>query len=136
MSRVMSRRPAGMLAAVGLASGALVLGAVPANADVERRGTCSAGSSWDVDIERERGVFDIDVEVQSQTSGENWQLVVTQNGKRVFSSTLPSRQDSDDRYADVDWIFTAKNTPRVRDRFRLVATNQTTGEVCRVMVSA
>lgn len=116
-----------------VAAGALlVAGAAPALADVERRGTCSATSTWEADAEREGRYFELDFEVNTQTPGEDWRLVVAQNGKRIYSDTRPATRDFDDRLADVDWSLAARNKSGVRDRFAMTATNQITGERCQV----
>lgn len=115
------------------AAGALLAaGAAPALADVERRGTCSASSTWEADAEREGGFYEIDFEVNTATPDEDWRLVVAQNGKRIYSDSRPATRDFDDRMADVDWSLVARNKAGVRDRFVMTATNQVTSERCQV----
>lgn len=126
--KTITRISAGTVAAGAL----LVAGAVPALADVERRGTCSATSTWEADADREGRYFELDFEVNTQTPGEDWRLVVTHNGKRIYSDTRPATRDFDDRMADVDWSLVARNKAGVRDRFAMTATNQATGERCQV----
>lgn len=125
-------RKIGSVAAVsGVVAVAGLLGATPALADVETRGSCSAGSQWEADIERDFNVYGIDFEVTSTRADESWRLTVSQNGKRVYSNARTTFQDLDDRFADVDWEVLRPDRKGVADRFALAATNTVTGEVCR-----
>lgn len=124
-----------IVAATAVSAGLLTGVAAPAAADVERRAVCSAGSRIDIDVDRDFNVYGIDVEINSRSSDENWRLVVTRNGKRIHSSTRATRQDYDDRYGEVDWEVLARATSRARATFVAKATNQITGETCRVRVT-
>lgn len=119
------------VATTALATASLVGFAGTASADVETRGTCSADSGWEADIEREYKVYGIDFEVQTRQAGERWQLTLQQNGKKVYSNTRATTMGFDDRYADVDWEIVRPDRAGVSDRFVLVAKNLTTGEACR-----
>ena len=121
----------GSIAAAGALLAAGVIGASPALADVETRGTCSAGSQWEADLEREFNVYAMDFEVKTQKADESWRLTVTQNGKRVYSNIRSTVQEFDDRYADVDWEVVRPDRKGITDRFTLTATNTVTGEVCK-----
>lgn len=115
--------------ATALSAAALVGAASPASAVTETRGTCSAGSTWEADLERDLGVYGIDFEVTTGAGGQRWRLTVEQNGTRVHGSTRTTRAD-DDRYADVDWEVLRPDRAGVRDRFALTAVNAVTGERC------
>ena len=121
----------GSISAAGALLAAGVIGASPALADVETRGTCSAGSQWEADLEREFNVYAMDFEVKTQKADESWRLTVTQNGKRVYANTRSTFQEFDDRYADVDWEVVRPDRKGITDRFTLTATNTVTGEVCK-----
>lgn len=118
------------LAAMTLTTVAVVGFAGPAAADIETRGTCSASSGWEADIEREFGVYGMDFEVKTQKENERWRLTVQQNGKKVYSNTRATTVDFNDRYADVDWEIVRPDRAGVSDRFVLTAKNLTTGETC------
>lgn len=118
------------LAATTFTTAAVVGLAGPAFADVETRGTCSASSGWEADIEREFRVYGIDFEVKTQNANERWRLTVKQNGKQVYSNTRVTTLDFNDRYADVDWEVVRPDRAGVSDRFVLTAKNLTTGETC------
>ena len=117
-------------AAAGTIGALVIAGAAPALANVERRGMCSATSTWEADAEREGNFIEVDFEVDTATPDEEWTLVVRQNSKRIFSDTRPASRDFEDRLADVDWSVTARDTARAQDRFQLTATNQVTKERC------
>ena len=119
------------LAAATITAGVSVCLAVPAAADVEPRGMCSAASAWEADIERDFGVYDIDFEVKTQVVGERWRLVLQQNGRSVYSDTRATVQDVDGRYADVDWEIVRPDRAGTSERFILSARNISTGETCR-----
>lgn len=123
-------------ASVGVtAIGALLIaGAAPAMADVERRGMCSATSTWEADADREFDFFELDFEVNTPTADENWRLVVRQNGKTIYTDTRPTTRDFDDRLADVDWSLTARDKSGSRDRFEFTARNQATSETCKATI--
>lgn len=124
-----------MIASTIASTGMLGLLASPAQADVERRIDCSAASRLDIDVDRGRSQYKIDVEVITEKPGEIWRLVATQNGKRIHASTRTTQRDGDDRYADADWIFTsARGVGQQRFAFR--AQNRATGETCRITVRA
>ena len=119
------------LAATTLTTAAIVGFAGPASADVETRGTCSASSAWEADIELDFGAYGIDFEVKTKKAGERWRLTMKQNGKKVYSKARATTMDLDDRYADVDWEIVRPNRAGVADVFVLSAKNLTTGETCR-----
>lgn len=123
-------------ASIGVAAiGALLIaGAAPAMANVERRGMCSATSTWEADADREFDFFELDFEVNTPTADENWRLVVRQNGKTIYTDTRPAIRDFDDQLADVDWSLTARDKAGTRDQFAFTAKNQVTNETCRATI--
>lgn len=125
--RRMTRATVGVAAAGAL----MIAGAAPAMADVERRGMCTATSTWEADADREFEYFELDFEVNTATADENWRLVVRQNGKTIYTDTRPATRDFDDRLADVDWSLTARDTSASRERFEFTARNQVTNETCK-----
>ena len=127
----MSLRTRSVLAA-SVAGGMLIgstMMAAPANAEIERsaQGTCKSGAIWDLDVERDDGLLEIDFDVDRARPGEVYRATVKVNKKRVWRANL--RTDSD---GDV-WF-----TRMVRDRkgpdritVRLVSNK---GDVCRAKV--
>ena len=113
-------------------AGALALtvaGAVPASArgndDVERRGSCSAGSDWKLKLSPEDGRLEVEFEVDANVNGQTWRVRLLDNGTRFFSGTrttvAPSGSFELRRVTD-DLAGT--------DHIRARATNAGTGETC------
>ncbi len=105
---------------------------IPASArEIERTGSCSAGSIYQADMELEYRVWDLSFDVETRIANQNWSFTLKQNGKSVYSNTRSTLSDFDDNYAEVEWdVIRPDRTSR--DRFQFVAKNQATGEVCRV----
>lgn len=121
-----------------LIAGALSLAVLPVSAqavEIERMGTCSAGSMWNAELELEYRVFDLSFDVDTRNSGEMWTLTLKQNGKRVATQTLEAMKDFDDSYAELDWDLIRPDR-KGKDTFVFRAVNKTSGEVCRATLSA
>lgn len=135
----MSRRTSLVLAAAS-ALGATAVIAAPAasaSADVEKRGTCSAGARWEAEAEHDDGGIDVKLEVKSNRVGQSWRGTVSQDGARVHASTRTTVRDDDDDNsyrAKAEWELRRPNTGG-SDRFVLRAVNQSTGEVCRAVLT-
>ena len=120
------------VAATTVAGGMLIgstMIAAPAHADISRsdEGMCRSGALYDLEVERDDGMLEIDFDVDRARPGEVYRATVKVNKKRVWRANL--RTDSD---GDV-WF-----TRMVRDRkgpdritVRLVSNN---GDVCRAKV--
>jgi hypothetical protein len=123
-------RTATAAAAAAAALAGMVL-AVPATAapvrtDVEREkgGRCSATSSWDLSLDKERGRIEIDVDIESRQPGERWTVKVTHDGRTVFNRT---RITDDEGELDVDrTVRNKKGTDTIAFTARSSA-----GETCR-----
>lgn len=108
---------AGILAAPASAAPAL---------EVEREtmGTCSAGARWDLNLEREYGVIDIDFEIDAATPGEKWTVSIARNGSKVLRVS---------QVADPEGEIDVSHIVRDRagsDRFSVTATSAS-GQSCR-----
>ena len=116
-------------AAIGVLS-VLALGtftAVPAyakGAKVRKAGTCSARSHWKLKLSADGRVNETEFEVDSNRVGQKWNVVIADNGVRVFSAVratkAPSGSFTVDRRipnkAGIDRIVaTAKNRRDGRD---------------------
>ena len=92
--------------------GTTVLPAAAASADVDRRGTC-AGATYELGVDRERGGFEVDADVDRARPGSEWRVTVRHDGAVAVSRTL--RAD-DEGELDVDtWRRNTAGT----DTFRL-----------------
>ena len=97
------------------AAGATVLVAAPANADVERRGTC-AGATYELNVDRERSGFEVDADIDNARAFSQWTVAVRHNGKVAVSRTIKA-----DDEGEVDLDTFRKNT-RGKDTFTLTVT--------------
>ena len=109
------------------AGGATVLVAAPASADVERRGTC-AGATFELNVDRERGGFEVDADIDNARAGSEWRVAIRHDGKLATSRVLTA---DDEGELDLDTF--RKNT-RGKDTFRLTVT-PAGGSSCSVTVT-
>ena len=76
------------------AAGTTVLVAGPASADVERRGTC-AGATYELNVDRERGGYDVDADIENARAFSQWTVAVRHNGKVAVSRTLKADDEGE-----------------------------------------
>ena len=110
------------------AAGATVLVASPANADVERRGTC-AGATYELNVDRERGGYDVDADIEGAKAYSNWRVTIRHNGDLAVSRTLKA---DDEGELDLDTF--RKNTAG-KDTFTVIVT-PAGGSACSLKVTA
>ena len=101
--------------ALTAAAGATVLVAAPAHADVERRGTC-AGATYELNVDRERGGFEVDADIDNARVGSEWRVTLRHDGKVTTSRVL--RADDE---GELDLDAWRRNTAG-KDVFRLTVT--------------
>ena len=109
------------------AAGTAVLVAAPANADVEKRGTC-AGATFELNVDRERGGYDVDADIEGARAFSEWKVAVRHNGKVAVSRTIKA-----DDEGELDLDAFARNA-RGKDTFKLTVTPAGAG-ACSVKVS-
>ena len=109
------------------AAGATVLVAAPANADVERRGTC-AGATYELNVDRERGGFEVDADIDNARVGSEWRVTLRHDGKVATSRVLAA-----DNEGELDLDAWRKNTAG-KDVFKLTVT-PTGGASCSTSIS-
>ena len=66
------------------AAGTTVLVAAPANADVDRTGTC-AGATYELSVDRERGGWEVDADLDNARPGSSWRVALRHDGQVVTS---------------------------------------------------
>lgn len=116
---------AAALATAGiLAAPASAAPARPAQIERETMGTCSAGARWDLSLEREFGVIDIDFEIDAATPGEKWTVKITRNGSKVLRVSQVADAEGE---IDVNHIVRDRAG---RDRISVSATSAS-GQSCR-----
>ena len=97
------------------AAGTTVLVASPASADVERRGTC-AGATYELTVDRERGGFEVDADLDRAAVGSEWRVTIRHDGEVATSRVL--RADDE---GELDLGVHRRNTAG-KDTFRLTVT--------------
>ena len=93
-----------------------VVAMAPANADVDRNGSCGTGT-YEFSVDRERGGYDLDASIDNVKPGSTWTFVVRQDGKRLAKVTRTA-----DNEGEVDMDSYAKNTAG-KDTFAFTATS-------------
>jgi hypothetical protein len=115
---------------------ALLLAAAPtasaASQDVEREkhGTCTSGSTWKLDLDKEHGRIDVDFDVETRSAGDTWTVKVkhkrVQNGKKWVSHSRAVTDREGELEVDRN-LKDRKGTDKVVVRVKSSAS----GEVCR-----
>jgi hypothetical protein len=128
------RRAAGRLARVAVAAAAVLvvggatLAAAPATTatevERERSGSCTGTSRWELQLEREHGLIEVDLEVDSRRAGDTWIVRLKHDG--VLFAKVSRVTDRDGEF-EVDRV---RNNHRGTDYFWFRAVNQRSGEVC------
>ena len=110
-----------MLAPVAYAGGPGGGGGTVVNAG----GSCGAQSEWSMKLKPDDSNLELEFEVDSNVSGQSWNVRIRQNGSRIFSGTRVTQGASGS--------FTVHRRPSDStgiDRFVARATNPSTGETC------
>lgn len=107
----------------------LVLSLAPAASaggrEVIRTGSCSAASDWKLKVKPDDGRIELEFEVDSNVSGQRWNVTIRQNGDRIFRGSRITQGPSGS--------FSLERRPADRagtDAFVARATNPGTGERC------
>jgi hypothetical protein len=108
-------------------AGTTVLVAAPAHADVEKRGTC-AGATFELNVDRERGGFEVDADIDDARVGSEWRVAISHDGKVATSRIL--RADGE---GELDLDTFQRNTAG-KDAFKLTVT-PVGGASCSVNVT-
>ncbi|NYI99504.1 hypothetical protein HNR19_000203 [Nocardioides thalensis] len=108
-------------------AGAPLLGGVPAYAGddgVERNGSCSGRSDWELQAKARDGGLEVEAEVDSNRRGQRWKWVLRHNGDVVDRGVSRTRPPSGSFEVE-----RRTNNADGTDTFRFRATHK--GEVCR-----
>ena len=90
----------------------------------EESGVCSAGTRWELDIERERQAVYIDFSIERAPARERWTVRIAKNGSSILTTSVVTDRDGE---ADVSRRIRDTSAP---DTFSVRATSEL-GEVCR-----
>jgi hypothetical protein len=108
-------------------AGTTVLVAAPASADVERRGTC-AGATFELNVDRERGGYEVDADIDNARPGSSWKVTLRHDGTVATSRTLRA-----DNEGELDLDTFRRNTAG-KDTFKLTVT-PAGGSACSLKVT-
>jgi hypothetical protein len=127
----MTRWSIGIVAAMlGLA---VALAAAPAgmakDGDIRVRGTCTKASTSKLKLSEEDGRIEVEFEVDQNRTGVRWNVILTQNGRRIARMARVTRG----RSGSFEARFVAANRPG-RDSFVAKATSPSR-EVCSARAS-
>ena len=129
MNRLAKTATAGLVVA-GTAVGAIALApAASAGTERERWGKTSQGTEWDLSLDRERGIIEYDLDIDSRERGETWTITITRNGTTVFRGVRTT-----DRWGEIDVERRVRDLPGVADRF-VVRAVSSDGDVVRTVLS-
>lgn len=115
---------ASVAASALLAGSAIALAAGPAQADGPERSKDFWIGSTDVDfdVEKERGKFEVGVDLDDAAPGSKWRIVLRHDGKVVHAKTHRA-----DRDGEVEINKVLRDTSG-KDRFKVVVTKVGTGK--------
>lgn len=123
----MKKLLAATTALAATAAGTTLLVAGPANADVERNATCG-GAMYQLNVDRERGGFEVDVDVEGAQAFSTWTLTLRHDGAVAAQRTLKA-----DDEGDVDLGVYRKNTAG-KDVFKATV-KPASGKACSTSVT-
>ena len=66
------------------AAGTAVMAPSPAQADVDRTGTC-AGATYELSVDREKGGWEVDADLDTAEPGSAWRVALRHDGQVVTS---------------------------------------------------
>lgn len=88
--------------ATTLVLGGAVATAAPAAADIERHGRISGGGSYELSVDRERGGFEVDFELDDVRAGSRWVVRLLHDGNTFYRATRVARSDDGPRDGELD----------------------------------
>ena len=107
---------------------AVLLIAAPANADVERHGSCGGGR-YELNADREGRGYEVNVDLENLTAGSKWRVVIKQDGATKFSAVRTAERDG-----DIDVERYLSDTPG-KDVIRFTATRVGTSMSCGAAIT-
>jgi hypothetical protein len=124
MHRTTALIAAGTLVATPLV---MLAGAGAAHAETTKRGACGTGS-YEFQVEREAGGFEIGLDLDRLAPGSRWTIVLKHDGKRVTRVTR-----SADAEGEIDVDAVRSNTAGT-DTFRFKAKRSAGGVTCAATI--
>jgi hypothetical protein len=96
----------------------------------ERSGSCSGSTDWKMKAKPDDGMLEVEFEVDSNISGQVWNVKITDNGSKIFKGQETTGGASGSFSVELKTEDLAG-----KDKFRGRAVNKDTGEVCVGRVS-
>ena|SRR5690349_23682550 len=122
---------AGLVAATILAvTPAAFAGTAKHGNGVQKQGKCTASSTWKLKAKPDDGRLEVEFEVDSNVNGQTWNVSLRDNGMVFFKGTRVTQAPSGSFTVNRRTANQA-GTDKIIGR----ATNQSTGEVCRGVLS-
>jgi DUF4097 and DUF4098 domain-containing protein YvlB len=122
---------AGLVAATILAvTPAAFAGTAKHGGGVQKQGKCTANSTWKLKAKPDNGRLEVEFEVDSNVNGQTWNVSLRDNGMVFFKGTRVTQAPSGSFTVNRRTANQA-GTDKIIGR----ATNQSTGEVCRGVLS-
>lgn len=113
------------IATIGLVLLAAPVPAFAGGRDVERRGSCSGRSDWKLKLSPEDGGIEVEFEVDQNVVGDEWRVVIRQNGDVLKRGRRTTQGPS----GSFEFRAVGDNTAGT-DRFKARAVNLSTDETC------
>jgi hypothetical protein len=92
---------------------------------VNAGGSCGGQSEWKMKLKPDNGRLQLEFEVDSNVSGQSWNVRIRQNGSRIFTG-MRVTQGASGSFT----VHRRPSDPTGIDRFVARATNPSTGETC------
>ncbi|MDQ3554748.1 MAG: hypothetical protein M3395_10130 [Chloroflexota bacterium] len=123
--KLIGRGTAGLLGVVLAAGGIFAAGSPVAASEREREGDCSGRADWELEVEREGGGLEVELEIEAIKAGKVWDVRIKQNGNRFFKANLTT-----DREGEIE-VERQRPDTAGPDKFWFKAINQKNGQVCQ-----
>ena len=99
--------------------------AASAGGEVTKQGSCSDSTDWKLKVKPDNSSLEVEFEVDSNVSGQDWKVKIFQNGDKIYNKTRTTHGASGSFEVNIN----ADDTTGV-DKLRGRAKNPNTGELC------
>ena len=128
--RIVTTAVATTLAGAVVAVPVVALTSGPAFADQERNGSCSGAGTYELSVDKERGGFEVDTEVDTRAANQQWRITIKHDGN-VATRVVRTSDNEGEVSRD---IF--RNNTKGKDVFSFRAKNLDTGSLCTASITA
>jgi len=117
----------GIMAVVAMT--ALAAPAAAAGVEREARGACSGTSRWKLELDKEHGFIEVDLDIDTTVSGRKWKVRMWHNERRFVKTVRTTDHEGE---IDLDRVRTDRSGT---DTFRFRTIDKVNGEVCEGQLS-